>query len=341
MNVRKLASLFLILIFAACSTPTANSTAPTALPPTPTTKAEPTLTPTAVTPLAILILPAEMNAGESQLYQTTVYDLSQNSGYRFQVRNTFTTADLTEPGLQIIVALPPDPGLAELAAAAPQIHFLAVNIPNIAAASNLSVIGSADRPDYAAFLGGYISALTADDYRTGLLIQKDTEQATAIEIAFKNGVTFYCGLCQHAFSYGNYTYPLVAQIPTDAKENELPFYAEYLTDHNASVIYVQEEVETEDVLNRVTSAGVQMLGTQTPADSALTDFWIATIQPDFIKALQAAWPDLVAGAAGRLIPSPLELTNINEDILTPGKQRLVRETLAQLVNGYIDTGVNP
>ena len=90
----------------------------------------------------------------------------------------------------------------------------------------------------------------------------------------------------------------------------------------------------------IPGAGVQMLGTKTPGDATLADFWIATIQPDFIKALQAAWPDLVAGAAGKFIPSPIELSNINEDILTIGKQRLVRETLEALGNRVEHLGIH-
>ena len=35
-----------------------------------------------------------MDPGQSNLYQTAVYELAQASGYRFQVRNTLTTADL-------------------------------------------------------------------------------------------------------------------------------------------------------------------------------------------------------------------------------------------------------
>jgi hypothetical protein len=337
----KLAFLLLLVILAACSTFRATPEEPTTVPATPTTAPEPTLTPTAVTPLVILVVPADMNAEESQRYQNAVYALAQSSGLRFQIRNTFTAADLSEPGLQIVVTLPPDPGIAELAAAAPAIHFLAVNIPDVTAAKNVSIIGSADRPDYAAFLGGYIAAMTADDYRVGLLTQKDTTKGTATETAFINGMEFYCGLCRPAFYYGNVTFPLVVEIPMDAKQTDLPFFADFLIDRKASVIYVLEDVETDEVLNRVTTAGVQMLGTKTPGDESLADYWIVTIQPDFIKAIQQAWPDLLAGNEGKSIPSPLELTNINEGILTPGKQRLASEVLDQLVTGQIDTGANP
>ena len=79
--------------------------------PTSTQVAPPTLSPTPTIPLAVLVLPADLDPDTSNLYQTTVYDLAQASGYRFQVRNTLTPADI-EPGLKVVIALPPDPGIA-------------------------------------------------------------------------------------------------------------------------------------------------------------------------------------------------------------------------------------
>jgi hypothetical protein len=60
-----------------------------------------------------------MDQETSSLYQKTVYDLTQQSGYRFQVRNALSPADL-EAGLKVVIAFPPDPGLVSLAAAASQ-----------------------------------------------------------------------------------------------------------------------------------------------------------------------------------------------------------------------------
>src|SRR3990172_6244929 len=80
----------------------------------------PTLTGTPTIPLAILVLPADLPTETSNLYQKTVYDLAQSAVYRFQVRNSLTPADVSEPGLKIVVALPPDPGVAALAASAQQ-----------------------------------------------------------------------------------------------------------------------------------------------------------------------------------------------------------------------------
>jgi hypothetical protein len=66
-----------------------------------------------------------------------------------------------------------------------------------------------------------------------------------------------------------------------------------------------------------------------------------TIQPDIIKAIQNAWPGLVSGQGGVTVQSPLGLSDIDSDILTPGKQRLVEQTLNDLQAGLISTGVTP
>src|SRR5512139_139955 len=83
--------------------------------PTDTPIVLPTLTATPTVPLTVLVLPANLDVETSNLYQKTVYDLAQAAGYRFQVRNTLTPADLAEPGLKIVIVLPPDPGIAALA----------------------------------------------------------------------------------------------------------------------------------------------------------------------------------------------------------------------------------
>ena len=116
-NTFQRAALLLIFLLNACG---GNEPSVTATPlPSETPVIPPTLTATPTIPLAALILPSNLDPETSNLYQTTVYDLTQSSGYRFQTRDSITEADLTEPGLKIVIALPPDPGIAALAAAAP------------------------------------------------------------------------------------------------------------------------------------------------------------------------------------------------------------------------------
>ena len=78
------AFLFLLIFLTSCSligNPTQESTSiPDATePPAPTS----TYTPEPVTPLVILVLPADMVQTEANHYQSAVYELAQASGYRF------------------------------------------------------------------------------------------------------------------------------------------------------------------------------------------------------------------------------------------------------------------
>src|SRR5262245_41583787 len=91
-TVRSRITIFLIAIsvmLSACGT--GGETAATSTPiPTDTQIVHPTLTATPTIPLAVLVIPADLDPDTSNLYQTTVYDLAQASGFRFQVRNTLT-----------------------------------------------------------------------------------------------------------------------------------------------------------------------------------------------------------------------------------------------------------
>jgi hypothetical protein len=60
-----------------------------------------------------------------------------------------------------------------------------------------------------------------------------------------------------------------------------------------------------------------------------------TIQPDVVKAIQNAWPQLISGQGGVTVQSPLGLSDIDPDLLSPGKQRLVEQTLQELQAGLI------
>ena len=143
---------------------------------------------------------ADLDPETSNLYQKTVYDLTQASGLRFQVRNSLTAAEL-EPGLQIVISLPPDPGIAALAAAAPQVQFLAINIPEVAAGGNISVLGNNSQTDVAAFLAGYTAALITDDYRIGMMMPKDNPDALRALNAYASGMKYYCGSCRPLYFY--------------------------------------------------------------------------------------------------------------------------------------------
>jgi len=326
----------IVIVLSACGggTPAATSTPI----PTDTPIVPPTLTATPTIPLAILVLPADLDADTSNLYQKTVYDLTQASGFRFQVRNELTTADL-EPGLQVVIALPPDPGIAALAAAAPQVQFLAINIPEVTAGGNISVLGNNSQTDVTAFLAGYTAAMITDDYRIGMLMPKDNADALRALNAFASGMEFYCGICR-PFYYRPWTYPQYLEIPAEEDKSHYNAYADILIiQYKVGTIYLHPDIATADLENYIGTTGTSMIGTVSPEQRPAG--WVMTIQPDIIKAIQNAWPDLLAGKGGVTVQSPLGLGDIDPSLLTPGKQRLAEQTLNDLQSGLINTGANP
>ena len=195
--------VLIAIILSACGAGKSAATSTSIPTDTPIVPPEPTATPTV--PLAVLVVPADLDPDASNLYQKTVYDLAQTSGFRFQVLNSLSPETI-EPGLRVVIALPPDPGIAALAAAAPQVQFLAINIPGITAGGNISVLSGSGQSDVAAFLAGYTAALTTDDYRIGMIIPKDNPDAIRALNAFANGMKFYCGICRPVY-YSAWAYP--------------------------------------------------------------------------------------------------------------------------------------
>ena len=319
-------------MLSACAGPATEIPAPTVLPsqtPPPTA----TLMPTASTPLAILILPADMDNASSDLYQKTVYDLAQQSGYRFQVRNLLSPADLADPTLKVVIAFPPDPGIASLAPTAPAVQFLAVNIPNLSAGANVSVLAADKQVDLPAFLIGYTAALLTEEYHIGMLIPQGDAQAQRAYTAFQNGMRYYCGLCR-TFFFTQITYPTYLEIPADENPARFGGYANLLiNDYDVDSLYIYPSLANPEFLAYVGTTGALLFGTSMPEPRP--GGWVMTINPDTVRAIQTTWPNLIAGQGGINVQSPLGIADVDPSLLTAGKLRLVQETLQSLLAGRI------
>jgi hypothetical protein len=340
---RKFLTLLIITVLLASCIPSSRAT-PT--PVIPTDTAVPTSIATPSRPLVILELPVDMDQGESDKYQTLVYNLAQANGMRYQVRNALAPADLAleAPSLKIVIVLPPDPDLDALIAAAPDVQFLAVGIPDLVTSANLSTIGASGVPvDQQAFLAGYIAGMVAPEWRTGILYQKDTPGGDAAHTAFENGYHYYCGDCFNPnfvqpFSHG--LYPIPVGIPTDTPVSNYSGYADLLIRNLVNVAYVYPAVATPDLLTDLAQNNVLLISQALPGEDVRSS-WIASIQPDLISALQNIFPDLLAGHGGRIVPTPLLLADVNSSLLSDAKLRLVQQVLDDLQKGMIGTGVNP
>jgi hypothetical protein len=335
--------LFPLILLASCARPGSSNTLTEV--PTSTAAVTASLSP-AVLPLTILVVPADMPQDESDKYQTLVYNLAQANGMRFQVRNVLSPADLAFEGsaLKVVVVFPPDPGLAALTASAPGVQFLAIGIPDLASASNLSSIGSAGLPvDQQAFLAGYIAGMVAPEWRVGILSQKDTPGGDNAVLAFSNGYHFYCGDCFNpnftmGFRHGEY--PIIVRIPTDAPSGDYPGYANLLIRNIVKVAYLYPDIATPDIISYMAQNNVKLIGQTLPGEDIRPN-WVASIKPDLTSAIQGVFADLVTGKGGQVVPTPLTLSDVNPDLLSDAKLRLVKDILTGLQNGTIGTGVNP
>jgi hypothetical protein len=336
--VRAKSALFIFLaIFLLSACNLGKSPEPTAAP-TNTPVPSPTVPPTASSPLAVLLMPADMDKTTSDAYQTAVYNLTQESGMRFQVRNAMTPQDI-DPGLKVVVALPPDPGIAALAAAAPQAQFLAIDIPGISAGNNVSALATNSQVDIPAFVAGYAAAMISEDHHIGMLLPRGNGSAQAAAAAFANGMAYYCGLCQ-PFYYLPYGFPQYQDIPGDEQKSRYPAYADILiVQHKVDTVYLYPDITVKELTDYLASTGTNMIGSAAPNPRPGT--WIMTIQPDEMKAIAKAWPDLVAGKGGQNVQSPLGLADVDPTVISPGKQRLVQQVLDDLQAGRITTGVTP
>jgi hypothetical protein len=315
------------------------SASPTASPPipTPTQTVVPTATPQP--PLVLLVEPPGSDTALAGELQTLLTGLATQAGLRFQVRPSLSTADL-EVEVPLAVVMAPDPGVADLAASAKETQFLAVGIPGLEPAGNLSLVGSQGvQPDQQGFLAGYIAALVTQDWRVGAIASEAAPAGKATSLGFINGAIFYCGLCRTSVP-PFYAYPLYAELPEPASQSDARAAADYMVDHAVETVFVQPGIADEAMLEYLVKAGINIIGGITPPDG-LADHWVASIQPQILPAIQAAWPDLMAGKGGVDLGLPMGLTAVNPDLFSPGRQRLAEQVLSDLQEGFIDTGVDP
>ena len=111
-----------------------------------------------------------------------------------------------------------------------------------------------------------------------------------------------------------------------------------INDKKVDALYIYPTLADADFLSYIGTQGVMLIGTSMPDPRPAG--WIATISPDTIKAIQSAWPNLIAGQGGINVQSPLGLADVDPGLLTPGKLRLAQETLDALLAGRISTA-NP
>jgi hypothetical protein len=304
----------------------------------PPATSEPTLTPTAIPRDLIFILSNETYPSLSMKIQETIEELSNNAGWKVQQIHNKDTLEIP-PNLRLFIALPPDPGIQELALNHPELQFLAIGIPGLVPQQNLSILGPEGFPfDQQAFIAGYTSAVLTKDWRIGMIAEFDSERFQEINKAFTNGVVFYCGLCQLAYP-PFHDYPITYQLPQNPSQEDWQNAINFLLSYSTETIFILSSEPNHSVLQNVVDKGILLLGDQDPPQS-FQSAWAATVRFAPEDAIRELWEDLGLNTSGWIENIPLIFDNINDDLFSIGRQRWVNETLKDLREGFIETGAS-
>jgi hypothetical protein len=346
MKMKSAGTICLILLISSLL-PTACSFLPAKTPPADLTATAIALTPTAIPvtptplpPLAILIIPDGADQVLADELEQEMKSLAEAGKMRFQVRPSLSTTELSKD-IRIVAGLPPDPGMAALAQAAPDTQFVGVGIEGLTAGDNLSAIHArAYDGENLAFIAGYIAGVMTPDWRAGILLPADQVNATLLLQAFSNGLHFWCGLCQPLYA-PFVVYPQSAQISNPADPVATLSTVDTLTNLGVTTVYVPSEVTTTALLEYIGQKQVMMIGTSAPP-SSIANLWVVSLRSSNpIDSFSTAWDQLISGSGGVEIEIPLELAETGAGLLGEARQRVVNEMLVELSNGLIDPRLIP
>ena len=304
--------------------------------PTPTSTSTPTVTP--LPPVGLLLAPPESDSELAEEMQTLLSEWIPALGYRFQVRPALNLDDLDRDEFKLIVVLPPASDLGALVAAAPEARFLAIDIRGLEPAPNLSVIGpDGNRLDHQGFIAGYMAALITPDWRTGVIGVADSSAAVEARQAFVTGVEFFCGLCLPTYP-PYFEYPLYFELNTGADTVEWRAAADFMIHRSVETVYVVPGAGDDAMLRHLAQSGVNIIGGVSPLND-IGDQWVASLRFDSFQAFQNFWPDFAAGVDGQSITVPLTISDVNPELLSPGRQGAVEEILVDVLAGFVDLGI--
>jgi hypothetical protein len=287
--------------------------------------------PPAVTGKALLIDANEGKTPDGQVIQSTVNELASTSGLAVEIHPSLSPSEL-KPEVKVVVLLSQPPNLAELVSAQSQAQFALIAPGEQEASNNLSVIRL--RPELQAFMAGYLAEILAPDWRAAGLLPDDPSSGAVVSEAFNNGAHYLCGVCA-SVGAPVLRFPQTLALPAGSLATGVQAALEDLIHKDIHVMYVSPELSNADMLGYLVGKSLILVGGQTPPDE-IRKSWAATVRLDPQATLRDMWPDLVAGKGGKRVDSPLLVTDIQPELFSVGRQRLVDETLQDLQAGLID-----
>jgi len=298
----------------------------------------PTTAPTAAPNLVYLVNGGEAAEMMASRVEYIIATLSSAAETELIVLAEISDSDL-EQNAKIVFYLPLDPGLDELAARYPDVQFVAIGIHGLIAADNLTRIGPDGMgADQIGFIAGVISAVVTPDWRVGAISVQNSAEESASNLAFQNGAKFYCGLCRQAYP-PFHSYPLGVEA-SSSEISTIQDAINALSNLDVDTIFLSPELSSEASAETLEAPGLRFIGGESPGEP-LGEKWIATVRAAPELAIAEIWDSVWMGDGGGTVSMPLIIEDINPERLTLGREAWVLEVLQDLIEGYIETGVDP
>ncbi len=338
--------LVLALVVSACAGATPSPSPGTPIPAQPSSTPSATASPTASpspTPLVerlILLAPPEADLRLALELEALVQEQASQAGLVAERRAALSSSDLVEAQVRLVVALPPAQQMAELAAGAPGIQFLAVGFNGLVPGPNLSVLGTQGlRPDWQGFLAGYLAAIITTDWRVGVISTGASPAGAAARLGFLNGARYFCGLCRPVRP-PFVEYPLFVEVAPGPQPDQWRPAADLVIEQGVQTVFIAPEAASEPLLGYLSDAGLTIIG-GSPPPGPIGQNWAATVLPDPVPAALGLFPDLLLGTGGVQAALPYRIQDVNPELVTPGRLRLAEAMVGELLEGVVDTGVDP
>ncbi len=282
-------------------------------------------------PAVGLVLPSGADAQAFQVLQTWLEQKSAGAGLEFEIQDP-AALNSTPDNLRLAVFAAPDSAAADWAAANPQTRVILMDDATTEPAANLSVVRPAAINQ--AFVAGYIATLVAPDFRSAALFDQNNPRLNQLQDGFLNGGRYFCGRCAPVYAPIVF-FPQTGTLSLSDGFDSWKTAFDTLHQNRIETLFLPHAA-TLDVqfLDYLAGQNVAVLATQSPPDG-YADRWIASIQVDPLPALENLWQDWQSGAAGKAVQPALQLSDINPQRLTEGRQRLVENMISELQGGWI------
>ena len=352
-----LLAITLNLLIAACNPATAVPATPPfgpvdlpaelqASPPPETHEAlPPSATPTPMPELAMFWNPPGSEPGLARDVAAQLSPLISEAGMLWEERVTLSASDLAD-NVRLVVAIDPAPELVQYIQAAPSTQFLAIGVPGLSGAPNLTMIGTEGlRTDQQGFVAGVIAAMITPDWRVGTIGVSSSPASKGNINGFVNGGIYYCGLCRQVYppfvdNQGKQIkYPLSVELPAGAQVDQWINAAADLIERGVTTVYLPPDAPLEKLSDYLGEKGVWILSGAS-ISGPLPDHWVGIIHFDPLQEIEEVLSFILDGQGGKSFQIPLRIVQANPERFSPARQNLVENIMEDVSGGFIDTGVD-